>query len=149
MHAYRKMHFTCMLYLNCTKLKQYTFTQHSSSFVQDVHMRQNEVPWYPSETAADTAEAGIQQCTSFSPNASEQFNFCSRQDVPTVEITSGLGAELNSLLTTVAQSQVCNDTCSTTIFRPVLELQSVGMTLNKRVHVMCSIKLTEETREVK
>lgn len=53
------------------------------------------------------------------------------------------------MLTTVAKSQVRNDTCSTTICRPVLELQSVGMTFNKRVHVLCSNKLIEETREVK
>lgn len=53
------------------------------------------------------------------------------------------------MLTTVAQSQVRNDTCSTTICRPMLEVQSVGMTVNKRVHVMCSMELMEETRNVK
>lgn len=50
------------------------------------------------------------------------------------------------MLTTVAQPQVRNDICSTTICGPMLELQSVGMTLNKRVHVMCFTMLMEETR---
>lgn len=54
----------------------------------------NELLRYLSETAADTAEAGIQQCAAFTPNASEQFNFCSRKDVPVVELTGGLGAKL-------------------------------------------------------
>ena len=49
------------------------------------------------------------------------------------------------MLTTVAQSQVRNDTCSTTICGPVLELQYAGMTLYKHVHVMCSTKPMEET----
>lgn len=44
------------------------------------------------------------------------------------------------MLTTVAQSQVRNDTRSTTICGAVLELQSARMTLNKHVHVMCSVK---------
>lgn len=53
-------------------------------------------------------------------------------------------------MTTVEQSQVRNDTCSTTICRPMLELLSGGMAFNKRVHMMRSIKLKpgEESREV-
>lgn len=37
----------------------------------DVLLGLHEVPCYLNETAADTAEAEIQQCTSFSPNVSE------------------------------------------------------------------------------
>lgn len=47
----------------------------------------------------------------------------------------------------MAQSQVHNDICSTTTYRPVLELRSVGMSLNKSLYVMCSI--IEETRKGK